>query len=96
MQTEGVKCSYDASYIEEKYPCYRYAIHFIENEDIVQRKVGYSLLAPLFKILPNEVQEYIRYIWQIEQEKGRMPFTFVKCCEAIFMEERYEKGKIEN
>ena len=85
MQTQGIGGANQAEVIREKYPCFKYAMHFIESEEIVQRRVGYSLLAPQFKTLPKEIQEYIRYIWQAETEKGKMPYSFVKCCEKIFM-----------
>ena len=86
MQEESAKQVFDSNELGEKYPGYKYAVYFIEHEDIVQRKVGYSLLAPLFRLLPKELQEYIRYIWQIDTEKRKMPFSFVKCCNNIFME----------
>lgn len=82
-ETEGILSS---EVIREKYPCYSYAVYFLEQDDIMQRKVGYSLLAPLFRLLPKDLQEYIKYIWQIEGEKHRMPFSFVKCCNQIFIE----------
>ncbi len=86
MQEEKKIQSGVSEVIADKYPGYKYAVHFIEHEDIIQRKVGYSLLAPLFRLLPNELQEYIRYIWQFDTEKRTMPYSFVKCCEAIFMD----------
>ena len=75
-----------ADLIKEKFPCYKYAVVFLESDDIIQRKIGYSLLAPLFKLLPKELQEYVRYIWEIDAEKRKMPYSFVKCCEKIFAE----------
>jgi len=75
-----------AEIVKEKFPCYKYAVVFLESEDIIQRKIGYSLLAPLFKLLPKELQGYVRYIWEIDSEKRKMPYSFVKCCEKIFAE----------
>ena len=76
----------DADVIKERFPCYKYAVVFLEAEDIIQRKIGYSLLAPLFKLLPKELQEYVSYMWEIDPEKRKMPYSFVKCCEKIFIE----------
>ncbi|MHA1707789.1 MAG: hypothetical protein ACTSX6_02310 [Candidatus Heimdallarchaeaceae archaeon] len=87
MQTEGIPCYEETTCIREKYPGYRYAVHFIEHEDIVQRKIGYSLLATFFQQLPGEMQEYVKKMWKKDQEKGKMPEKFVKCCETIFIEE---------
>ena len=86
MQEEKKIQSGVSEVIADKYPGYKYAVHFLEHEDIIQRKVGYSLLAPLFRLLPNELQEYIRYVWQFDTEKSKMPYSFVKCYETIFMD----------
>ena len=87
MEEESAKQVYESSTIRQKYPCYNYAIRFIEADTIAERKIGYSLLAPIFQRLPIDLQEYIRYIWEIDSEKRRMPYKFVKCCEKIFVGE---------
>ena len=84
MEEENTKQVYESSVMREKYSCYDYAIRFIEADSISQRKIGYSLLAPIFLRLPKDLQEYIRYIWEIDSEKRRMPYKFVKCFEEIF------------
>ncbi|MCE7741605.1 MAG: hypothetical protein GOP50_04035 [Candidatus Heimdallarchaeota archaeon] len=86
MKEEASKQILESEVIKEKFPCYKYAVVFLEAEDIIQRKIGYSLLAPLFKLLPEELQEYISYMWEIDTEKRKMPYSFVKCCEKIFAE----------
>ncbi len=85
MKEENTKQMYETT-IREKYPCYSYAILFLDADNINQRKIGYSLLAPLFKLLPKELQEYVKFIWEIDSEKRKMPHSFVKCCEKIFAE----------
>ena len=85
MEKENAKQMYETT-IREKYPSYYYAILFLDADNINQRKIGYSLLAPLFKLLPKELQEYIRFTWEIDSEKYKMPRSFVKCCEKIFAE----------
>jgi hypothetical protein len=85
MEKEKTKQIYETS-IREKYPCYNYALLFLKGDTISQRKIGYSLLAPLFHQLPQELQEYIRLAWQVDPEKYKMPRSFVKCCEKIFVE----------
>ena len=85
MEEENTKQMYETT-IKEKYPCYNYAILFLDADNINQRKIGYSLLAPLFKLLPKELQEYVKLIWEIDPEKRKMPYSFVKCCEKIFAE----------
>jgi len=85
MMEENTKQMYETT-IKEKYPSYSYAILFLDADNINQRKIGYSLLAPLFKLLPKELQEYVRYVWAIDSEKRKMPYSFVKCCEKIFAE----------
>jgi len=85
MEKESTKQLYQTT-IRGKYPSYNYAILFLDSDNISQRKIGYSLLAPLFKTLPRELQEYIRFIWEIDSEKFKMPRSFVKCCEKIFAE----------
>ena len=84
MEKENIEQIFDKS-LREKYPCYNYAILFLRSDDIHQRKIGYSLLAPLFNRLPGDLQEYVRYIWEIDTEKYKMPCSFVKCCEKIFV-----------
>lgn len=84
MTEEASKQIFRSEKIKEKYPCYQYAIIFLEADDIIKRKIGYSLLAPLFKELPKEIQEYTSYIWEIDREKWKLPYSFVKCCEKIF------------
>ncbi|TFG08792.1 hypothetical protein EU534_02600 [Candidatus Heimdallarchaeota archaeon] len=86
MKEETSQQIIQAETIKEKFPCYKYAVVFLESEDIIQRKIGYSLLAPLFKLLPKELQQYVSYIWEIDSEKRKMPYSFVKCCEKIFTE----------
>ena len=86
MTEEAFKQRLEAEVIKEKFPCYKYAVVFLESNDIIQRKIGYSLLAPLYKLLPQELQEYIRYVWEIDSEKRKMLYSFVKCCEKIFTE----------
>jgi hypothetical protein len=85
MMEENTKQMYETT-IKEKYPSYSYAILFLDADNINQRKIGYSLLAPLFKLLPKELQEYVKFIWEIDPEKRKMPYSFVKCCEKIFAE----------
>jgi hypothetical protein len=85
MMEENTKQMYETT-IKEKYPSYNYAILFLDADNINQRKIGYSLLAPLFKLLPKELQEYVKFIWEIDPEKRKMPYSFVKCCEKIFAE----------
>ncbi len=84
MKDESSRQIIKAEEIKEMFPCYKYAVVFLEAEDIIQRKIGYSLLAPLYKLLPQELQEYVRYIWEVDTEKRKMPYSFVKCCEKIF------------
>jgi hypothetical protein len=91
MQSRKLQGSVEATILREKYPGYSYALYFLESEDIIYRRVGYSLLAPLFKNLPYELREYICFMWQIETEKGRLNLKFVKCCNEIFSMERREK-----
>ena len=86
MKEEASKQILESEEIKDKFPCYKYAVVFLEAEDIIQRKIGYSLLAPLFKLLPKELQEYVSYMWEIDTEKRKMPYSFVKCCEKIFAE----------
>ena len=85
MEEKNTKQMYETT-IKEKYPSYNYAILFLDADNINQRKIGYSLLAPLFKLLPKELQNYVRYVWEIDSEKRKMPYSFVKCCERIFAE----------
>ncbi len=85
MEEKNTKQMYETT-IKEKYPSYNYAILFLDADNINQRKIGYSLLAPLFKLLPKELQDYVRYVWEIDSEKRKMPYSFVKCCERIFAE----------
>lgn len=87
MYSQDIDGITNAEYLREKYPCYNYAIHFLESEEVSQRRLGYALLAPLFKTLPDEIKELIRYVWQNDKEKGKMPYTFVKCCMKIFLKE---------
>ncbi|MHA1551998.1 MAG: hypothetical protein ACTSUP_01905 [Candidatus Heimdallarchaeaceae archaeon] len=87
MQSQDIEGISNAEYLREKYPCYNYAIHFLESEEITRRRLGYALLAPLFRTLPEEIKELIRYVWQNDTEKGKIPYSFVKCCKAIFMGE---------
>lgn len=68
----------------EKYPNYKYAIYFLESDDIFERKIGYSLFAPLFKLLPQELQDITCKVWINDNEKRKMPYSFVKHCEQIF------------
>ncbi|MHA2358129.1 MAG: hypothetical protein ACXABK_05125 [Candidatus Heimdallarchaeaceae archaeon] len=89
MQTRKIKRISDTlSVIQEKYPCYEYLIYFIQSEEFTLRKVGFSLVAPLFKQLPIEIQEFVRFNWEIESEKGKFPYSFVKVCNTIFSEEK--------
>ena len=87
MQSQDIEGISNAEYLREKYPCYNYAIHFLESEEIARRRLGYSLLAPLFRTLPEEIKELIRYVWQNDTEKGKIPCSFVKCCKKNFMGE---------
>ena len=91
MQTRNVKRISDTlNVIQEKYPCYEYLIYFMQSEDFTLRKVGFSLVAPLFRQLPKEIQELVRYSWEIETEKGKFPYSFVKACKFIFSDEKNE------
>ena len=83
MEEENILQLYEDT-IREKYPCYSYAILFLKGDNIQQRKIGYSLLAPLFSQLPSELQEFVRFTWETDHEKYKMPRSFVKCCEKIF------------
>ena len=87
MYSQGIEGVTNAEYLREKYPCYNYAIVFLESEDVNQRKLGYALLAPLFKTLPEEIRELVRYIWQNDREKNKLAYSFVKCCMKIFLKE---------
>ena len=84
MNSHDIEGVMDTQYLREKYPSYRYAIGCLDSEAISQRRLGYALLAPLFRTLPIEVKELIRLVWQNDPEKGKMPYTFVKCCKKIF------------
>jgi len=91
MQTNDLKgISETLNIIQEKYPCYNYLIYFMQSEDFTLRRVGFSLVAPLFKLLPKEIQEYVRFAWEIETKKGKFPYSFVKACNSIFFEEKNE------
>jgi hypothetical protein len=87
MQTQDIGGVINTEYLRGKYPCYNYAIHFLESEEVTRRRLGYALLAPLFRTLPEDIKELIRYVWQNDTEKRKIPYSFVKCCEKIFMEE---------
>ena len=91
MQSEKLQVSVKSAILKEKYPGYNYALYFLEADNIIHRRIGYSLLAPLFKNLPNDLQEYICFMWQIETEKGKLNFKFVKCCNEIFSMEMREE-----
>ncbi|MHA1953786.1 MAG: hypothetical protein ACW96U_07565 [Candidatus Heimdallarchaeaceae archaeon] len=93
MQSEKLQGLVESTILKVKYPGYNYALYFLESEDIVHRRIGYSLLAPLFKNLPKDLQEYICYMWQIETEKGKLNFKFAKCCYDIFSMEKKISGK---
>ena len=84
MQSEKLQGFIESTILKEKYPGYNYALYLLEADDIVYRKIGYSLLAPLFKKLPKDLQEHVRFVWQIETEKGKLNLKFVKCCNEIF------------
>ncbi|MCG3221119.1 MAG: hypothetical protein H7641_07025 [Candidatus Heimdallarchaeota archaeon] len=84
MQSEKLQGLVESKILKEKYPGYNYALYFLEAEGIIHRRIGYSLLAPIFKNLPRDLQEHICFMWQIETEKGKLNFKFVKCCNEIF------------
>jgi len=73
--------------IFEKYPEYESALVFLHAEGLIQRKIAYSLITPVFKQMPRELQELFREVWINEEEKTELPESFRKVCEKVFSKE---------